>query len=191
MTDFRRLSMSIFFATAVLLTVGCAGSIPPAGTAAYQPTEYRMAAGDRLRITVFGEEALTREYAVSSAGDLAFPLVGDIPVVGKTVNELQATLIAGLSKGYINDPRVTAEILNYRPFYVLGEVAKSGEFPFSDDLTVQQAVALAGGYTYRADQRRVFIRRRGQAREETYELTAERPVFVSPGDTIRVGERYF
>lgn len=183
--------MSIFFATAALLTTGCAGTIPPAGTAAYQPTEYRMAAGDRLRITVFGEEALTREYAVSSAGDLAFPLIGDIPVVGKTVNELQEILIAGLSKGYINDPRVTAEILNYRPFYVLGEVAKSGEFPFSDDLTVQQAVALAGGYTYRADQRRVFIRRRGQAREETYELTTERPVFVSPGDTIRVGERYF
>ncbi|UVI39061.1 polysaccharide biosynthesis/export family protein [Qipengyuania spongiae] len=171
--------------------MGCGGSIPPPGTAAYQPVEYQLAAGDRLRITVFGEESLSREYTVSSAGDLSFPLLGDLPVAGKTVTQLQSDIASGLSQGYLNDPRVNAEVLNYRPFYILGEVTRAGEYPFSDDLTVQQAVALAGGYSYRANQNEVYIRRRGSDQEETYELSSQRRVFIAPGDTIRVGERYF
>lgn len=185
-------AVSRFSAVCLILTLSaCAGVIPPAGTAAYQATEYELAAGDELRITVFGEEALSKEYTVSSAGDLSFPLIGDVPVAGKTVAELQNQLITSLSQGYLNDPRVNAEVLNYRPFYILGEVGKAGEFPFRDDLTVFQAVALAGGFSYRADQSRVFIRRAGTSREETYDLRAGKPVFVAPGDTIRVGERYF
>lgn len=184
----------MFLSCAVALCLplaACGGAIPPPGAAAYQPVEYRLASGDRLRVTVFGEESLSREYVVSSAGDVSFPLLGDLAVEGKTVNQLQEEIIAGLSEGYLNDPRVTAEVLNYRPFYILGEVSRSGEYPFSDGLSVQQAVALAGGYTYRANQKQVFIRRAGSEQEETYELDSQRRVYIAPGDTLRIGERYF
>ncbi len=170
---------------------GCAGGIPPAGTVAYQPVEYQLASGDQLRVTVFGNEALSKEYTVSSAGDLSFPLLGDVPVVGKSVSQVQDFLAAKLSEGYINDPRLNVEVLNYRPFYILGEVGRAGEYPFKDNLTVSQAIALAGGYSYRADKGRVFIRRVGRPGEETYDLGTDTQVYIAPGDTIRVGERYF
>jgi polysaccharide export outer membrane protein len=187
----QRLTQFIVAALIGILVTGCAGTNALPGTAAYQPTVYRLAAGDRISITVFGEESLSREYAITPQGDLAFPLLGDIPVVDMTVGELQAALRARLGEGYVNDPRVTVEVLNYRPFYILGEVSKSGEFPFSDGLTVTQAVALAGGFTYRAERQRVFILRYGQTTEEVYDIKDGRPVYVAPGDTIRVGERYF
>lgn len=174
----------------MLFISACAGSNAEPGTAAYTPTVYRLAAGDKLSITVFGEESLSREYAITPQGDLAFPLLGDVPVADKTVGELQEVLRGKLAEGYVNDPRVTVEVLNYRPFYVLGEVSKAGEFPFSDGLTVVQAVARAGGFTYRADRSKVFITRMGQSREEVYDLEAGRTVYVAPGDTIRIGERY-
>lgn len=174
----------------MLFISACAGSNAEPGIAAYTPTVYRLAAGDKLSITVFGEESLSREYAITPQGDLAFPLLGDVPVADKTVGELQEVLRGKLAEGYVNDPRVTVEVLNYRPFYVLGEVSKAGEFPFSDGLTVVQAVARAGGFTYRADRSKVFITRMGQSREEVYDLEAGRTVYVAPGDTIRIGERY-
>lgn len=174
-----------------LLIPACAGTNAQPGTAAYQPTVYRLAAGDKLSITVFGEESLSREYAITPQGDLAFPLLGDIPVAEKTVGDLQEVLRGKLSEGYVNDPRVTVEVLNYRPFYILGEVNQAGEFPFSDGLTVVQAVARAGGFTYRADRTKIFVTRVGQAREEVYDINDGRSVYVSPGDTIRIGERYF
>lgn len=179
---------------AVLITMalgGCGGSIPPMGNAAYQAVEYRLASGDELDITVFGEQSLSKKYVVSSNGDISFPLIGDMPVVGMTVGQLQDKLVASLSEGYLNDPRVTAEVLNYRPFYILGEVQRPGKFPFSDDLTVIQAAALAGGFTYRADRSRVFIQRADTGAEETYDLKDGKSVFVAPGDTIRFGERIF
>ena len=178
-------------AFATLLLAACGGSIPPVATDGFQPPVYRLASGDRLNITVFGEEALSREYVITSAGDLSFPLLGDLPAAGLTPVELRQAVVSGLSSGYLNDPRVNVEVLNFRPFYMLGEVSKAGEYPYSTDLTVDQAVALAGGFTYRAEKRRVFIRRVGTGEERTYELSAEAPVYVSPGDTIRVGERYF
>ena len=179
---------------AVMLSLGlgaCAGSAPPPGSAAYQPTEYRLAAGDEMRITVFGEGSLSKVYVVSSAGDISFPLIGDVPVVDLTVTEVQNKLISTLSEGYLNDPRVTAEVLNYRPFFILGEVRRPGKFAFSDELPVYQAVALAGGFTYRADRSKVFIQRADTGVEETYDLKEGKPVYVSPGDTIRLGERFF
>ncbi len=127
----------------------------------------------------------------SVLGDLAFPLLGDIPVANQTVGDLQQLLRDRLSEGYLNDPRVTVEVLNYRPFYILGEVNNAGEYPFKNGLTVVQAVAQAGGFTYRADKDTVYILRPGQTAEESYDIDSGRPVYVAPGDTIRVGERYF
>lgn len=186
-----RLTRLVAACLLMILVSACAGTNAEPGTAAYTPTVYRLAAGDKLSITVFGEESLSREYAITPQGDLAFPLLGDVPVADKTVGELQNTLRDKLAEGYVNDPRVTVEVLNYRPFYILGEVNKAGEFPYSDGLTVVQAVARAGGFTYRADRSKIFVTRLGQNREEVYELGEGKTVFVSPGDTIRVGERYF
>ena len=152
---------------------------------------YRLAAGDRLSITVFGEDSLSREFAVTPQGDLAFPLLGDLSVIGLTVGDLQDQLRTGLGEGYLNDPRVTVEVLNYRPFFILGEVSNAGEYPFRDGLTVLQAVAQAGGFSYRADKQTIFLLRQGQTEEEKYDIENGRPVYVSPGDTIRIGERYF
>lgn len=191
MKSLKLLSRQTIIVLFCAMLAACAGNLPPPGTSAYLPVEYRMASGDRLKITVFGEEALSKEYVVSSAGDLSFPLLGDVAVEGKTVKELQDILVAKLSDGFMNDPRVNTEVMNYRPFYILGEVTRAGEYPFSNGITAQQAVALAGGYTYRADQRKIFIRRAGRNNEESYELASDRQVYIAPGDTVRVGERYF
>lgn len=179
---------SLFMAS---LVGACAGQIPPPGQIGYEAPVYKLAAGDNLRITVFGEEALSKEYTVTSEGDLSFPLLGDIPAQGRSPSELQQTIAEGLGRGYLNDPRVNVEVINFRPFYILGEIAKPGEYSYAADLTVFQAVALAGGFTYRAEQNRVFVRHADSQREFTYDVGAGKTVYVRPGDTIRVGERYF
>tara|TARA_A100001391_G_scaffold188957_2_gene159977 strand:+ start:54099 stop:54671 length:573 start_codon:yes stop_codon:yes gene_type:complete len=175
----------------VALLSGCAGNLPPAASDPYVEPTYAIAPADRLSITVFGEDALTKEYVVTSTGDISFPLLGDIPASGKSASELAQILTTELANGYLNDPRVNVEVLNYRPFYVLGEVGNSGEFTYKPELTAMQAIAVAGGFTYRADRSRVFIRRSGDDREYTYDLDSGRVVYIQPGDTIRVGERYF
>jgi polysaccharide export outer membrane protein len=182
---------SLFLVLLLGLTAACSGSIPPLADAPAEPPQYRMVAGDQMRITILDEEALSGQHTVTSEGDISFPLLGDIVAAGKTVGEFRSELVQRLSPDYLVDPRISIEILNYRPVYVLGEVERAGEFKYAPELTVTQAVALAGGYTYRADRSRVFVRRAGQPQEVTYELSSERPVYLSPGDTIRVGERYF
>jgi polysaccharide export outer membrane protein len=151
--------------------------------------EYRLGAGDKLRVIVYGEDALTGEFFVSGTGKIAFPLVGDIDALGKTIPELQQAIQAKLADGYIKEPKVSAEVLNYRPFYILGEVMKPGEYPYTNGLTVLNAVATASGFTYRADTRKVFIRRATNTGEIAEPLTPTTP--VEPGDTIRIGERFF
>ena len=151
--------------------------------------DYHLGAGDKLRIIVFGEDSLTGEFFVSGAGKIAFPLVGDIDALGKTIPELQAAIEAKLADGYLKMPKVSAEVLNYRPFYILGEVMKPGEYPYTNGLTVLNAVATASGFTYRADKHKVFIRRASTKDELSEPLTPTTP--VEPGDTIRIGERIF
>jgi polysaccharide biosynthesis/export protein len=189
--------MAIFFrmwatmlAGLSLMLAGCA-SLPPLAESQREAPAYELGAGDKLRVTVFGEESLSREYTITSAGDISFPLLGDVPVVGLTAAQLGETLTRKLGAGYVNDPRVSVEVLNYRPFYILGEVSRSGEYPYSAGLTALQAVALAGGYTYRAEKNRIFIRRAGEMAERTYVISSDNPVWILPGDTVRVGERYF
>lgn len=106
-----------------------------------------------------------------------------------TVRDFQTKVTTALADGYIRDPRVSAEVLNYRPFYILGEVNKPGEYPYTNGLTVLNAVATAGGFTYRANTKSVFIRRANEASEKAYPLSSV-PA-VAPGDTIRVAERFF
>lgn len=150
--------------------------------------EYRLGPGDQLRITVFNEPELTGQFLVGSQGTIAYPLVGDVRAAGLTVLEFTEALQTALRE-YVRTPNVSVEVANYRPFFILGEVQRPGTYPYSANLTVFNAVATAGGFTYRANRRRVFIRHANEAEEHSYELSIMTPVL--PGDTIRIGERLF
>jgi polysaccharide export outer membrane protein len=168
----------------------CAGTPSPLADSGTLATSYALSAGDKLRITVYSEQALTGEYAINSAGNVAFPLIGDIPAANGPVEKLADAISAKLARGYVKDPRVSVEVLNYRPYYILGEVNKPGGFPYSVNLTIEQAVAEAGGYSYRANRRYAIVRRANEAVEHSVDLRG-RPSYVLPGDTIRISERFF
>src|SRR5262249_35615551 len=135
------------------------------------------------------DTSLSGEFTVSGTGKLAFPLVGDLQASGLSVPELQQAITAALADGYINNPRVSVEVLTYRPFYIMGEVNKPGEDPYTSGLTVLNAVATANGFTYRANVKEVFIKRSDSTREEGYPLSSDTK--VAPGDTVRIAARYF
>lgn len=153
--------------------------------------EYRVSSGDKLHVIVFGEDTLTGDYVITSGGNLTFPLVGNLPASDKTVEELQTVLATKLSDGYVNNPRVSIQVVSFRPFYILGEVNRPGEYPVSTGLTLQQAVASAGGYTYRANNKKVFLKRANEVKERLIDLREEGTVVVRAGDTIRITERHF
>jgi protein involved in polysaccharide export with SLBB domain len=152
-------------------------------------TEYRLGAADKVRITVYGEPTLTGEYSVTSGGFISFPLIGEVNATNRTLAEVQKEISIKLADGFIKDPSVSAEVLTFRPYYVLGEVNRPGLYPYSSGLTVLKAVATAGGFTYRANQKRVFITRGDKPEEHEYKLAQE--TLVAPGDTIRITERHF
>ncbi len=152
------------------------------------PTEYRLGAGDQLRITVFNEPELTGPYVVGSQGTIAYPLIGEVQASGLTVPELAESIRTALLE-FIRQPSVSVEVTNYRPFFILGEVQRPGTYPYSAGLTVPNAVATAGGFTYRANRNRVYIRHANEPEERSYPLTIATPVL--PGDTVRIGERLF
>jgi len=169
--------------------IGLALTFALAGFAPQTVSDYRLASADKVRIDVFGEDALGGEFVVNAEGKVALPLIGEVQAAGLTVAQLQDAVTQALSQGYLNQPRVTAQVLIYRPIYILGEVNRPGEYPYLPDLTALNAVATAQGFTYRANTRRIFVRRAGSQTEEPQPLTAD--TRVSPGDTLRIGERYF
>ncbi|NBB66095.1 polysaccharide export protein [Pseudomonas sp. ODNR1LW] len=171
-----------------MAAVGLAEAPVDAGVVRTVP-EYRLGAADKVRVNVYGEEALTGEFIVGGSGRISMPLIGEVQAAGLTITEFQTEVAEALKKGYINEPRVSAEVLNYRPFYILGEVNKPGEYPYTNNLTVLNAVATAEGFTYRANTRQVYIKRADGTGEQAYPLTTATQ--VAPGDTIRIGERFF
>ncbi|CAL1691014.1 hypothetical protein MMB232_01149 [Brevundimonas subvibrioides] len=177
----------------LFLQAACASGIAPGqtvvGAGEASVPEYTLGPGDKLRVIVFGEEALTGEFVVGDAGRVALPLIGEVQAAGNTILQFQGIVENRLRDGFINEPRVSIEVQNYRPFYILGEVANPGEYPFTNRLNVLNAVATAGGFTYRADTRRVFIRRANETKETEVPLTST--TSVAPGDTIRITERIF
>lgn len=166
-----------------------AGQDPIVATEANEKVEYRLGTGDRVRLIVFGEADLSGEFAVDSTGNVSLPLVGDLMVRDMTVQEFQTTVDAAFRDGYLNDPKISAEVISHRPFYILGEVKRPGTYAYQNGLTVLNAVATAEGFTYRANERFVFIRREGEDNEQKYPLSSSTP--VRPGDTIRIAERFF
>lgn len=180
----------------VLGLAACAGpNAPRLADADYaapgQDVQYTLSAGDKIHVIVFGEETLTGDYVLTSGGNLSFPLVGNIPATGKTVEQLQASLAKALSDGYVNKAQVSIQVVSFRPFYILGEVNRPGEYPVSTGLTLQQAVAAAGGYTYRANNHRAYLKRANETSEHLVDLDDNRTVVIRAGDTIRIVERHF
>lgn len=167
-------------------SVRASAQTPPSAASAER---YVLGPNDRIRLKVYGEPDITGEYEISSGGQVSIPLAGHIKAAGATTPQLERSIAAALAKGIVRDPRVNVEIVQYRPYYILGEVKKSGEYPYRLGLTVMDAVASAGGFTYRANESKVYLRRSGAGVEETYALDAPVPVF--PGDNIRIPERYF
>jgi polysaccharide biosynthesis/export protein len=182
----RRLLLTMLAGSAA----ACAGSGAPAGKDSdLAAPEYRLGAGDQLRITVFGEADLTGQYVVSSSGTIAFPLLGEVQAQGLSLTELSTVLRERLQGGFVRQPNLAVEVMNYRPYYILGEVRTPGTYPFAASLTVLNAVATAQGFTTRANQDWVYIKHANEDSERRYRLTTTTP--VAPGDTIRIGERLF
>jgi protein involved in polysaccharide export with SLBB domain len=146
--------------------------------------------GNKLKVTVYGEEALTGEYDINPNGYVTMPLIGAIRAVGRTQLEFGRDIASRYrSGGFLQDPNVTVAVVQFQPFYVLGEAASPGEYPFRSGLNVHTAVAMAGGFTYRASRTTVLIRHTGEQVWKEYPLTE--PIPIAPGDLIRVPERYF
>lgn len=194
MTGFR----AMVFSFAAALALGACAGAPPAvhvptktaieGSASFSES-YRLGAGDKLRVNVYGEEDLSGEYLVGSEGDVSLPLIGEIAAGNMTLTDLQEAIGEKLRAGYIKEPRVSVEITNYRPFYIFGEVKEGGEFPYQAGMSVLNAIAMAGGYSYRANMRNVYITHKGASAELRYPANQE--TIVMPGDVIRISERFF
>ncbi|WP_080507380.1 polysaccharide biosynthesis/export family protein [Rhodopseudomonas palustris] len=156
--------------------------------AAYDP-DYRLDAGDRLRIVVYGQEGLTNTYAIDAGGAITMPLIGAVPARGRTPAGLAADVTARLRNGFIREPSVAVEIESYRPFFILGEVAAPGAYPYVPNMSVESAVAVAGGFSPRARRDQVILTHgdaRGMVRAAVPLGTP-----LGPGDTVLVGERWF
>lgn len=166
---------------------GCATNPLPVGPPP-QATAYTLGAGDKVRVTTFGFENLSGEFTVGADNAIALPLVGAIPVKGLTPSDLQRQIAGALKdRKIVREPVVSAEVTEYRPYYILGEVGKPGQYPFTNGLTVLKAVATAQGFTYRANEKTIFITRDDTNSEIAVQLTPSTP--VRPGDTVRVVER--
>ncbi|MDZ4382737.1 MAG: polysaccharide biosynthesis/export family protein [Parvibaculum sp.] len=177
--------MAIFAATA-----GCAER----GIIAERPVStendvYVLDTGDRLRIVVFGQTDLSGEFSVDSTGTVSMPLMPPIPARGLTTDEFEDVVAAELARTLLRNPNVSVQVTEFRPFFILGEVQRAGQYPYVNGMTVQSAVAIAGGFSYRADEDRVTItRNRG---DRIVEIGVDSTAPVLPGDTILVRERYF
>jgi polysaccharide biosynthesis/export protein len=187
----RKIALSALF----LLVSACTstGTVVSTGDR-YTPTmaevsDYELDTGDKIRVTVYNEAALSGEFNVKPDGMVSLPLIGNILARGQTIDQVASTAEARFADGFLRTPQVAAEVVEFRPFFILGEVATPGSYPYSVGLTVNDAVALAKGFTPRANKDVIGIRRKGATEEISYELTPN--LHVYPGDTILIGERFF
>jgi polysaccharide biosynthesis/export protein len=186
----KTLALAIAMTTSALLS-GCAvpGSYRPElfAATAYEP--YTLAAGDRLRIIVFGQDALSNTYSVDGVGRVAMPLIGSVPVQGLTPARAEQEIAARLRNGFVREPRVSVEVEAFRPFFVLGEITNAGQYPFVEAMTARTAIAIAGGFGPRGYQGAVDITRVIDGVPVTGRVPLDTP--LRPGDTITVRERIF
>jgi protein involved in polysaccharide export with SLBB domain len=168
-----------------LASVNGAGGAPVRGSTA----DYKLGPNDHTRIIVFGQPTLTGEYVLDGNGVLSFPLIGNVKASGMTPMELQHAIAGKLDPDFLRNPSVSVEVSTRRPFYVMGEVQKPGSYPFVTDMTVLNAIATAGGNTYRANMYSFYVKRVHNGR--TVRIAATQETMLQPGDTVEVRERYF
>jgi len=176
---------------------------PPIRTAAadpygyYRPVDnaprfnpdYVLGPGDKIRLTVFGEDDLSREYAVDGSGFVRLPLIGQVHAAGLTAGQLESAVGGAYAHGYLKQPRVSVEVTTYRPFYIIGAVGRPGEYPYVNNMTALNAVALAGGFTDKAIQSTLYVRHEGQTTEQA--VRADQLTRIMPGDVVRVKTSLF
>ena len=166
----------------------CTPDLPPISD--YQSQAYRLGSGDQIRIITFGEDQLTGNFRVDDRGNIALPLLGDVKAQGSTPEQLSASISSDLKRRkLLQDPSVAVEVVAFRPIYVLGEVAKPGEYPYQPGMTMLTSVAVAGGFTYRGVQDRAGVVRTINDKAVEGQIT---PLsFIAPGDVVKVYERHF
>jgi polysaccharide export outer membrane protein len=185
----RRLFLAMCI-LALAAVAGCAGPRYQAGYFADDPGQpYTLAAGDRLRIIVFSQDTLSNSYAVDGSGHISMPLIGLVAAQGRSTHDLEREIETKLRGGFLREPKVSVEVEAFRPFFVLGEITTAGQYPYVNGMTIQNAIAIAGGYTPRAEKGRADLTRVIDGYPTTYSVPAEQP--VRPGDTVTVRERFF
>ncbi|MGH6878134.1 MAG: polysaccharide biosynthesis/export family protein [Rhizomicrobium sp.] len=184
-------AVALAFAFCAALTAGAARAAPldvslrldeaqgPSSAAAY-----RLGTGDKVRVIVFGEDDLGGEFQIDEGGFVRLPLIGQLKASGLSARELETRIAAALADGYLNEPRVSVEVTDYRPFYIIGEVNKPGQYPYVNAMTAPDAIALAGGYTVKASDSSIYVRRAGEKDEER--VPADATTTIHPGDVVRV-----
>ena len=162
----------------------------PAPTVAPAATALRLHVGDRIKVVVIGDDKISGEYDIDQAGDISIPAAGALHAAGRSKGELEAEITHRLiDRQFLRSPMVTVSVSSFRPFYVLGEVEKPGEYPYHTGLNLLSAIAVAGGDTYRANRSHALIQRAGENGFKSYPLSPDVP--VNPGDLIKLPERYF
>ena len=170
---------------------------PAAKTPAAAPTipattadeGYRLGSGDKIHVGIFGQPDLNGDFVVDGGGSIQLPLIGSVKAAGLTVAEFQKEVTTKFADGFLVNPSVEVDVVNYRPFYIIGEVKAPGQYPYVNGMSILNAVALAGGFTDRADKSEVYIRRNGSSKETEY--PGDETTKVNPGDIVRISERFF
>jgi len=178
-------------AIVTILCIALFGVLTAAAAPADAPADsYQLGSGDKIHLVVFGQSDLSGDFVVDGTGNVQLPLVGQVKAAGLSSVEFEKEVVQAYRNAEIlKDPRVSVQVINYRPFYIIGEVNKPGEYPYVNGMTALNAVAVAGGYTWRGDDSVVYIRRNGS--EEERRFPADQSTKIQPGDVIRVGERFF
>lgn len=164
-------------------------TIMPINAIAQAESDYRLGSGDKIQITVFGQLDLSIETLLNNSGKINYPFLGEIQAVGKTLAEFQQQIYDGLKGDYLISPNVSVSIIEYRPFFIDGEVKQPGGYPYQPGLTVNKAAALAGGYTERASLKKIFIIRSNDSKQESIHININ--AVVNPGDIITFKQRFF
>lgn len=158
-------------------------------SSAASDTAYQLGTGDKLRVIVFGEDDLGGEFQIDDGGFVRLPLIGQLRAAGLSPRELEQRIAAALADGYLVSPRVSVEVTEYRPFYIIGEVNKPGQYAYVNDMSAPNAIAVAGGYTLKASNSWIYVRRDGQ--EAEVRLPADATTKIHPGDVVRVPQTMF
>ncbi len=157
--------------------------------AALDAAVYRLAPGDSVQVNVYGEPDLSVRVLIDPTGKINYPFLGQVVAGGRTTPQLAAAIAAGLRNGYLVNPDVRVSVADYRPIYISGQVRRPASYPFTLGLTLQQALALAGGMTDYASPGNIFVQHENAPKNARVRLSMDSQLL--PGDTIFVEERTF